>query len=546
MVAATRSWRSASAAARTSCSGPPAFPSSTTSPTPATRSTRRTSSQRSRGSTRPSADRTRRFRPARSEEAAHGRQRLPRDRGDRRQLGVLGGGSAQRRRDGGEVRPRSADRRGAAPGRHRRRGRGRQLPRPPRDVVQVRVGRVDPGRPASGSLLEPEAHLQRHLVVLDAALVDVAADRDDLEPVEVAQGLGRLGDRAVDRLGDALGGGARDLDGLVDVVGHRGIIPGAAPSVAARGDGRPRQRRARPCRRRVSRPRSARARRGLLHVLLGARGELLAVLLALLLDGLLGALSRLLGDLLAALERLLTGLLGLLLDVVGDRTELAVLDARGGQQEPDDEARGDGADGEPERVLLGDAHGAAGVLLDLLAVRGGLTDAVRRADHLRLDRFLRSHEALLGGLLLVDDRVARARLDVGLVAEGVDRVAHLLAGRLYFPADPVRVFAHWMSSFTVSTVCSGTGGVACCSSLRPRMASTAPISPHRTVTISAASHSGMAVSSAAIRHAVSAPSMSRAATAAPASIPAPRPATLPLVVSSAWASLISWRTSVDV
>src|SRR5215213_934508 len=100
------------------------------------------------------------------------------------------------------------------------------------------------------------------------------------------------------------------------------------------------------------------ARRGLLHVLLGVGGELLAVLLALLLHGLLGALGRLLGDLLAALEGLLAGLLRLLLDVVGDRAELLVLDARGRQQHPDEEADGGGADGQAERVLLGDARGA--------------------------------------------------------------------------------------------------------------------------------------------------------------------------------------------
>jgi hypothetical protein len=39
--------------------------------------------------------------------------------------------------------------------------------------------------------------------VLDAAVIEVAADRQHLEPVEVAQGLRGLLDRAVDRLGDA-------------------------------------------------------------------------------------------------------------------------------------------------------------------------------------------------------------------------------------------------------------------------------------------------------------------------------------------------------
>jgi hypothetical protein len=39
----------------------------------------------------------------------------------------------------------------------------------------------------------------------DAALLDVAADVHDLEPVEVAQRLRGLRDRTVDGLGDAVG-----------------------------------------------------------------------------------------------------------------------------------------------------------------------------------------------------------------------------------------------------------------------------------------------------------------------------------------------------
>src|SRR3712207_7888458 len=46
------------------------------------------------------------------------------------------------------------------------------------------------------SLLEAEADLERHLVVGDLAVGDVAADVGDLEPVDVAEGLARLGDRA--------------------------------------------------------------------------------------------------------------------------------------------------------------------------------------------------------------------------------------------------------------------------------------------------------------------------------------------------------------
>src|SRR3954447_10600531 len=71
-------------------------------------------------------------------------------------------------------------------------------------------------------LLQPEADLERHLVVRDPAVLDVAARGHHLEPLDVAQRLRRLGDRVVDRQLDSLGRAARDLDALVDVVvAHR-------------------------------------------------------------------------------------------------------------------------------------------------------------------------------------------------------------------------------------------------------------------------------------------------------------------------------------
>src|SRR5215216_4042529 len=155
-------------------------------------------------------------------------------------------------------------------------------------------------------------------------------------------------------------------------------------------------------------------------VVAGAVGELLAVLAPLFAHG----LRRRLGDVLAALEGLLAGLLGLVLDPIGDRAELLVLDVRARNGKAHEETGGDCADSEPERVLLRDAkallHGA---------------DGVRRP-------------------------ILRARLDVGLVAQRVDGLSHALAGVDYLVADRVRVFAHCTSSFTDSMVSSGTGGAA--------------------------------------------------------------------------------------
>ena len=46
---------------------------------------------------------------------------------------------------------------------------------------------------------------------------------------------------------------------------------------------------------------------------------------------------------------------------------------------PGEEADRDGADGEPERVLLGDALGAARLVLDLVGVRCGVADGLAGA-----------------------------------------------------------------------------------------------------------------------------------------------------------------------
>jgi hypothetical protein len=78
------------------------------------------------------------------------------------------------------------------------------------------------------------------------------------------------------------------------------------------------------------------------------------------------------------------------------------------------------------------------------------------------------------------------------------------------------------------------------------LASTRATIAHSAITISAATHVAIAVSSSATSPAVSAPSASSAAIAAAPSMPAPLPASLPFCWSSARASSISWRTSVEV
>ena len=85
---------------------------------------------------------------------------------------------------------------------------------------------------------------------------------------------------------------------------------------------------------------------------------------------------RVLRDLLAVLERLGAGLLDLVLDVVGDAADLLVLHAGGRDQHAGDEADGDGADGEAERVLLRDARGRLALALTSSGVGRAADDPV--------------------------------------------------------------------------------------------------------------------------------------------------------------------------
>jgi stage II sporulation SpoE-like protein len=116
---------------------------------------------------------------------------------------------------------------------------------------------------------------------------------------------------------------------------------------------------------------------------------------------------------------------------------------------------------------------------------------------------------LLDGVHLARHVLFRARLDVGLVAERIDRLAHALAGVSYFVADRVRVLAHCTSSFTESIARSGTGGAASRICLRPVRAKAAAMAANATVTTSTASHVVIARSRRATRHAVNAPAARR-------------------------------------
>src|SRR5918994_329220 len=113
---------------------------------------------------------------------------------------------------------------------------------------------------------------------------------------------------------------------------------------------------------------SRNARAGLLARVVGALLRAFAKLFSLLAPRLLRGIGSLARHLLAALHRLLARLLGLLLDVVGDRADLLVLDLGRGHEESGHEANRGRTDGEAERVLLCHPGCALGAFLYLAAV----------------------------------------------------------------------------------------------------------------------------------------------------------------------------------
>src|SRR5205823_95991 len=149
-----------------------------------------------------------------------------------------------------------------------------------------------------------------------------------------------------------------------------------------------------------------------------------------------------------------------------------------------------------------------------------------------------------GHVLLVHHPVLRSTLDVRLVGQRLQRVPHPPARLLYLLADRSRDLAHATSSFTVSMVCSGTGGVASWIFRLPISATRPPMRPRATATTRAATAGAITRLRARLAAAVAAPTAASPAIAATPNMPAPTPRLLPFSASSAFASWTSWRTRV--
>src|SRR5215217_8089452 len=219
-----------------------------------------------------------------------------------------------------------------------------------------------------------------------------------------------------------------------------------------------------------------------LGVLGGAVGEVLTLRLGALLGGVGGAAGYLLGDLLAPVQGLLPGLLDLVLDLIGHRPQPLVLHPGAGHGQAGQEADRDRADSKPQRVLLGQPSRPLGLLLDLATAWGGVAGPGRGPDHGLLGSgggvaYLRLHV-----LHLVAHCVLGPGGDVGLVADGLDGVAHPGPGLGYVLSDRIWVLAHATSSFTVSMVCSGTGGPAAFILAWPCLTRTNAMIPYTTAT----------------------------------------------------------------
>src|SRR5580704_2728067 len=78
---------------------------------------------------------------------------------------------------------------------------------------------------SGGPVVEPEADLHGDLEVTAPVVLDAAPHPGDLEPVQVVQGPRGAADGALDRVVDALGGGADNLTDRIHVVCHRWSFP---------------------------------------------------------------------------------------------------------------------------------------------------------------------------------------------------------------------------------------------------------------------------------------------------------------------------------
>src|SRR4051812_19857496 len=101
--------------------------------------------------------------------------------------------------------------------------------------------RAAPGR-ARSDVVEAEADLHGDLNVPDLAVLQMAADLGDLEPVQAVQGLRRPVDRVADRLVDPVGRASHDLGNAIGVVAHRSppghsAMDGGDPLIMARHRG---------------------------------------------------------------------------------------------------------------------------------------------------------------------------------------------------------------------------------------------------------------------------------------------------------------------
>src|SRR6185437_6789295 len=71
--------------------------------------------------------------------------------------------------------------------------------------------------------LVAQAELHLHLVVIDLAVDDMAADLGHLEPFEIAQGFRGGVDAVADRLVEAAARAADNLGDAVDMIAHRSL-----------------------------------------------------------------------------------------------------------------------------------------------------------------------------------------------------------------------------------------------------------------------------------------------------------------------------------
>src|ERR687891_728779 len=90
-------------------------------------------------------------------------------------------------------------------------------------TIEVRILKAPDVTPEN-LIVQPKAELDRYLPIIDLVVLDVPASFDDLEPMQIMQGLGRFRDGILHRVLNARVGRTCQFDLFVNVLSHNSLL----------------------------------------------------------------------------------------------------------------------------------------------------------------------------------------------------------------------------------------------------------------------------------------------------------------------------------